>query len=186
VHYFGEYQDRNKYVCKETIGRQDSQEVPRRLQVSFLTSTSRVQILPAAHIFSFSRYIDKYTSITSFINQIYHYSTHFHRLFFKIETWILHQIRSDQCISPAEKPPFLGVPSDVVYSFVLGIKWKLRMSRFRICMMPPWHPWAFCAIQDGVQDGRQFKQTSRTPLLHRAMILVSNPMFLGQGIHWNG
>jgi hypothetical protein len=24
--------------------------------------------------------------------------------------------------SPAEKPPFLGVPSNVVYSFVLGIK----------------------------------------------------------------
>jgi hypothetical protein len=59
----------------------------------------------------------------------------------------------------------LGEPSNVVYSFVLGIKWKLRMSRFRICMMPPWHPWAFCAIQDGVQDGRQFKQTSITPPL---------------------
>jgi hypothetical protein len=67
--------------------------------------------------------------------------------------------------SPAEKPPFLGVPSNVVYSFFLGIKWKLRMSRFRICMMSPWHPWAFCTIQDGVQDGHQFKQTSRTPLL---------------------
>jgi hypothetical protein len=59
----------------------------------------------------------------------------------------------------------LGEPSNVVYSFVFSIKWKLRMSRFRICMMPPWHPWAFCAIQDGVQDGRQFKQTSRTPPL---------------------
>jgi hypothetical protein len=64
--------------------------------------------------------------------------------------------------SPAE---FGGKPSNVVYSFVLGTKWKLRMSRSRICMMPPWHPWAFCTIQDGVQDGRQFKQTSRTPPL---------------------
>ena len=24
----------------------------------------------------------------------------------------------------------------------------------RIRVMPPWHPWAFCRIQDGVQDGR--------------------------------
>jgi hypothetical protein len=58
----------------------------------------------------------------------------------------------------------LGKPSNVVYSFVLGIKWK-RMSRYRIYVMSPWHPWAFCAIQDGVQDDHQFKQTSRTPLL---------------------
>jgi hypothetical protein len=58
---------------------------------------------------------------------------------------------------PAEKPPFLGEPSDVVYSFVLGIKWTIRLSSFWICMMPPWQPWAFCAIQDGVQYGRQLK-----------------------------
>jgi hypothetical protein len=90
------------------------------------------------------------------------------------------QIIRTKANSPAEKPPFMGVPSNVVYSFVLGIKWKPRMSRFRICMMPPWHPWAFCALQDGVQDGRQFKQTSRTPLLlNIVIILVSNPMFLG-------
>jgi hypothetical protein len=62
-------------------------------------------------------------------------------------------------------PHVWGYPSNVVHSFVLGIKWKLRMSRFRICITPPWHPWAFCAIQDGVQDGCQFKQTPRTPLL---------------------
>jgi hypothetical protein len=59
----------------------------------------------------------------------------------------------------------LGGPSNVVYSFVLGIKWKLKISRFRICVMPPWHPWAFCAIQDGIQDGHHFKQTPRTPPL---------------------
>jgi hypothetical protein len=67
--------------------------------------------------------------------------------------------------SPAEKPTFLGEPSNVVYRFVLDIKRKLRTSRFRICTMPPYHLWAFCAIQDGVQDGRHFKQTDRTPLL---------------------
>jgi hypothetical protein len=38
-------------------------------------------------------------------------------------------------------------------SFILGIKWKLR-----ICVMPRalWHPWAFCDIQDGVQNGHWF------------------------------
>jgi hypothetical protein len=81
----------------------------------------------------------------------------------------------------------LGEPSNVVYSFVLGIKWKLRMSRFRICMMPPWHPWAFCAIQDGVQDGHHFKQTSRTPPLFNIerWFWCQTLCFYGQGIHWN-
>jgi hypothetical protein len=90
--------------------------------------------------------------------------------------------------SPAEKLTFWGEPSNVVYSFVLGIKWKSRMCRFRICMMPPWHPWAFCAIQDGVQDCHQFKQTSRTPLLinTEGWFWCQTLCFQGKGIHWNG
>jgi hypothetical protein len=83
-------------------------------------------------------------------------------------------------------PHFRG-PPNVVYSFVLGIKWKLRMFRFRICMMPPWHPWEFCAIQDGVQDGRQFEPTFRTPLLFNIerWFWCQTLCFWGPGIHWN-
>jgi hypothetical protein len=101
-------------------------------------------------------------------------STNFHELFPYTYFFMLVRVSWKQThvreqlpylFSPAEKPTFLGEPSNVVYSFFLPIKWKLRISRFRICMMPPWHPWAFCAIQDGVQDGGQFKQTPRPPLL---------------------
>jgi hypothetical protein len=69
----------------------------------------------------------------------------------------------------------LGEPSNIVYSFVLGIKWKLRMFRFRICMIPPWHPWAFCAIQDDVQDGRQFTP----PLFNIEIWFWCQTLFLG-------
>jgi hypothetical protein len=74
---------------------------------------------------------------------------------------ILHKRRSQRTTFTLVWQNF-GKPSNGAYSFVLGIKWKLRMSRFRICVMPPWHPPAFCAIEDGVQDGRQFNRSGIT------------------------
>ena len=46
-------------------------------------------------------------------------------------------------------------PSDIVYSYVHGLVWKLRMSPIRIHWVPIWHSWEFCVIQDGVQNGFQ-------------------------------
>jgi hypothetical protein len=49
-----------------------------------------------------------------------------------------------------------------------SIVWFLisnKSFKIQTYMMQPWHPWPFCHIQDGVQDGTQFKQTPKTPLL---------------------
>ena len=102
--------------------------------------------------------------------------------------WPLLNIYSDISglqFSPAAKSRFWHEPSKFVYSFVLGLVWKLRLSRIRICRVPTWHPWAFCVIQDGVQNGRRI---TKSPLSHLLIeiethFLGLNLCFWGQGIH---
>ena len=48
-------------------------------------------------------------------------------------------------------------PLNILYSFVLGVKMKLRLCRSRISWVPICHPWANCVIQDGIQDDHQTK-----------------------------
>jgi hypothetical protein len=83
----------------------------------------------------------------------YKYQYWYIMVFFSLEEWKCRNVQVFIAIRPAE----FEEPSNAVYRFVLGIKWKLRMSRFRICVKPLWHHWIFCTIQDGVQDGLQFE-----------------------------
>jgi len=46
-----------------------------------------------------------------------------------------------------------GEPCTLVCQMFFNGFYVILSHIIRIRVMPPWHPWAFCRIQDGVQDG---------------------------------
>ena len=81
---------------------------------------------------------------------------------------------------PPPPPPHTHTHIHTLFQAVHCWFWHRKSCRFKICMIPTWHHWAFSLIQDGVHDSHQ----KCWNLLNRQFWFKSELWYLFSNIIW--